>query len=171
MKREIKHFLNCLKAIGLLLIINSHSDVFFPERLRFLATGGAIGNSIFFIISGYLTTVNYDRSFLKRLLFRFLRLYIPVYIILVFYCFTERNFLAGIHDVESAVEVLFWPTPYWFVSISLVSYVILAICKKSWFENSRQYALFSTAVLAIYLICYFFGIPEKYEYRTFFVPI
>ena len=164
MERKTKHFLNCLKVIALLIIINSHSDVFFPDKLKILATGGALGNSVFFIISGYLTTFKYDHAFFKRVLFRFLRLYIPVYIALFLYCITERNYLAKIHDVESAVEVLFWPTPYWFVSISFVSFVIVGICKKSWFDNSKYFALFSFSILAIYMICYIFGLQDKYEY-------
>ena len=164
MKLNKKHLLNCLKAISLLLIINSHSDVFFPNRIRLLATGGALGNSIFFIISGYLVTVEKNRYIWRKVIFRFFRLYIPVYITLILYCTTERNYLAEIHDALSAFKVLFWPTPYWFVSTSFMSYIFLILCKKSWIENSRQYIVFSIILLIVYLFCYVFGIKEKYEY-------
>ena len=164
MESETKHFLNCLKATALLLIINSHSDVFFPDKLRILATGGALGNGVFFIISGYLTTIKSEQKIWKNTLFRFFRLYTPVYISLFFYCLTEKNYLGWIHDTASAVEVLLWPTPYWFVSTSFMCFVILVLCRKSWFEDSGQFAVFSVFVLAGYLVCYVFGIQEKYEY-------
>ena len=164
MKEEKKYILDLLKMIGMLLIINSHADIFFPERLRILATGGAIGNSIFFIISGYLTKIPHDNENWKRILFRFFRLYLPMYIVLILNIFTDKNPLARIQDFASAVDVLLWPTPYWFVSSFFVGFILLSVCRESWFENSAKYAVFSLVIFVVYLLCYCFGLSEKYKY-------
>lgn len=45
--------IDLIKFIGVLLIINSHLGVAYP-KWSFLASGGAIGNSLFFFASGFL---------------------------------------------------------------------------------------------------------------------
>jgi peptidoglycan/LPS O-acetylase OafA/YrhL len=43
--------LNLLRAIGILLVTNSHFDALYPDPR--MGTGGAFGNAIFFALSGY----------------------------------------------------------------------------------------------------------------------
>ena len=157
MEREIRHLVNCLKMIGILLIINSHSDALFPKSMSALATGGALGNGIFFIISGFF--VSEKRNSFQSSILRFLRLYIPVYIMLLAYAFTQNNYIAYVKDLKTWFEVFIWPTPYWFVSASFVSYVLLDICKQ-WIDK-EHYKLFSIGMLFIYLIVYFYGVENK----------
>lgn len=45
--------IDILKFLAVLLIINSHADIMYPDNLRMLATGGAIGDVIFLFCSGY----------------------------------------------------------------------------------------------------------------------
>ena len=40
--------ISLLKIIAMLFIMNSHFDPLFPQKLSFLATGGALGNELFF---------------------------------------------------------------------------------------------------------------------------
>ena len=44
--------LNALRLIAILLVFHSHSGPLYPAEA--LANGGAVGNALFFIISGYL---------------------------------------------------------------------------------------------------------------------
>ncbi len=157
MKKQKKHLVNFLKVMGILLIINSHSDALFPGKIKALATGGALGNSIFFIISGYFTSEKIYRW--KDILLRFVRLYFPVYIMLFFYVFTNNNHLSRIDGIKTWIEVFIWPTPYWFVSASFVCFLILNICKK-WI-NDRSFFIISVICLFVFFVCYILGIDEK----------
>ncbi|MCU4674818.1 acyltransferase family protein [Catenovulum sp. 2E275] len=42
-----------LKALAVFFVVLSHIDAFLPSAIRPLATGGALGNSLFFFASGY----------------------------------------------------------------------------------------------------------------------
>lgn len=44
-------FIDYLKTVAVLLVINSHFDCLYP--IPALATGGAMGNALFFIVSGF----------------------------------------------------------------------------------------------------------------------
>ena len=46
MKRDIG--IDFIKFIAAFMITNSHMGNFYPETLHFLATGGAIGDALFF---------------------------------------------------------------------------------------------------------------------------
>lgn len=160
--REKMHALNLLKVLAVLLVINSHSDILFPERLRLLATGGALGNSIFFILSGYFTK-NGNGNW-KSIMIRFCRLYIPVYIVLMLSLFTKYINIMRIHNISSFVEVFIWPTPYWFVSASFVCFILFEIIKK--YVNKQHILIIFVIILTIYIMCYIWGLPDK---RTFVV--
>lgn len=45
--------IDILKFLAVFLIINSHMDMCYPPRYSMLATGGAIGDSLFLFVSGY----------------------------------------------------------------------------------------------------------------------
>ena len=45
-------FLNLLRVFAVFLVFNSHCDALYPVSA--LATGGAMGNALFFVISGIL---------------------------------------------------------------------------------------------------------------------
>lgn len=42
-----------MRFLAAILITNSHMDYLYPEKLSFLATGGTIGNALFFFCSGF----------------------------------------------------------------------------------------------------------------------
>ncbi len=108
------------------LITLSHLDAFVPDPR--IATGGAIGNSLFFFLSGYglamsLNSANPDRGghslsgYLRK---RLLRLYPAVFIVACAMLATDRIGIAGIGDFAA---VFFWPTPFWFISAVVVFYI------------------------------------------------
>ncbi len=53
-QKQRNHTVDILKFLAAILITNSHMTSLYPEPLRNFATGGAIGDSLFFFCSGYL---------------------------------------------------------------------------------------------------------------------
>ncbi len=115
MKKDKRHLLNFIIMIAMLLTINSHFDIFFLERIRFLATGDALRNSVFLYSQRVFSHYCEGLWDMEKVLFRFCKLYILVYNTLIIHCLTERNNLAGICDTSLAFEMLLRPTPYYFV--------------------------------------------------------
>lgn len=59
-----------VKSLAVFLIINSHADVCYP-RFSVLATGGAIGDSLFLFVSGFTLflgkQVRFDNYYKRRI--------------------------------------------------------------------------------------------------------
>ena len=78
-----------MKVVGVFCVLNSHLDFFYGDY-KFLATGGTIGNALFFFCSGYTLFLKKQvRTFLdfpnwyKR---RFNRIYPSVFAIAIISC-------------------------------------------------------------------------------------
>ena len=67
-----------LRTFAALIIINSHCGSLYPVSA--LAKGGALGNSLFFLMSGFLL-YPIKMEFLEWIKKRYIRLYIPVFIL------------------------------------------------------------------------------------------
>ena len=67
-KRDIA--VDIVKLLSVFLIINSHADVCYP-RFSALATGGAIGDSLFLFVSGFTLflgkQVRFDNYYKRRI--------------------------------------------------------------------------------------------------------
>ena len=108
------------------LITLSHLDAFVPDPR--IATGGAIGNSLFFFLSGYglamsLNAASKDASMpslLDYLRKRVLRLYPAVLIVACAMLAIGMIRITGIADLA---RIFVWPTPFWFISAVMVFYV------------------------------------------------
>ncbi|MDO9638477.1 MAG: acyltransferase family protein [Pseudotabrizicola sp.] len=113
----------CLATV---LITLSHLDAFVPDPR--IATGGAIGNSLFFFLSGYglamsLNAAGSDAtspSLLAYLGKRLSRLYPAVLIVACAMLATLQIQMVSITDIVAAFV---WPTPFWFISAVVVFYV------------------------------------------------
>lgn len=133
--------LDFLKVIAVLLIVNSHMEPIYP--ISSLATGGALGNSLFFIISGYLARDK--RKDIKFFVQFILKLYIPLYIV---------TLISGFDNDKELFEQLIWPTNYWFIGAIVLFYFIYTLLEKiSIFNN---YYIFAIIMVLIYLIIYVF---------------
>lgn len=108
------------------LITLSHLDAFVPDPR--IATGGAIGNSLFFFLSGYglamslntTGTSTSEPSLLAYLGKRLSRLYPAVFIVACAMLATDQIQMTRIADLAA---VFVWPTPFWFISAVVVFYV------------------------------------------------
>lgn len=111
--------IDILKILSMLLIIQSHEDRLFPDRLQALASGGAIGNALFFVISGFLMkTDGGGRDAAKRLF----RLYLPVYLMSVINLATGNLVL---HHPVDVIYYFIYPTDFTFISTNLLCYLMV----------------------------------------------
>ncbi len=105
------------------LITLSHLDAFVPDPR--IATGGAIGNSLFFFLSGFGLTMSLNASgaepsLLAYLRKRVLRLY-PAAILVA--CAMLAVGMIAITSPVDLVKTFVWPTPFWFISAVMAFYV------------------------------------------------
>lgn len=152
-----KNLVSFMKLLALLMIINSHSDILFPAKIRVLATGGALGNAIFFAMSGYLTKIKSGITW-KSILQRFLRLYLPIYL----FCLLTGKFDSSLlTDAKNVFALLIWPTPYWFISAVFFFYVLLLLMKLTGLTQRKYFVRVCIIFLAVYFLSYIFGIENK----------
>lgn len=160
--RELNPLISLAKVLAMFLIINSHSDSLFPSKLSFLATGGALGNELFFLVGGYLFSVK--GSFVNQTIKRFVRLYIPTYIMTVFlYAIGDLH----LSDINAKVlfERLVWPTSFWFVSAIFAFGIIYHIFYKiGVFDTNRRKICFYIVGVVINLLIYFFCVTPKSDW-------
>lgn len=146
MDKKSYNFVFFLKALAAVLIVNSHFDRLYPVPA--LATGGAIGNALFFAISGFcLHPVNI--SFRKWFSRRIVRLYVPTTLMTIVSIATYYPLNPSIADI---IHVFLWPTIFWFIGAMTVFYVLFFLLKR--LETNRQYIVFFVVMAIIYIICY-----------------
>lgn len=141
--------ITALKFIATILITNSHFGVLYPNQFQVLATGGTIGNSLFFFISGYTLYFSNKESFVKWITKRFLRIYIPVWIfgLVVSMLLNKWNF-----------QDFIFPN-YWFLRAILVFYFIYFVAIK-YFKDKLSWILI--IVLAGYLAIFFINTHQSW---------
>lgn len=135
-------FITFLRAISAIIITNSHYTEVYPEQWNLLASGGLLGDVLFFAISGYCLT-NVKLSFPKWMLKRITRIYPAVILITLVYCLLgfymfPKQFDYWVMIQDGAVSVnweafsylgkfllnhFIYPTRYHFVASIIVLYI------------------------------------------------
>lgn len=143
-----------LRFIAILLITNSHLDSLYP--IAAMGAGGQLGNSLFFMLSGYGLMASYQKKgdvFLPWLRRRLARIYPPVFLVTIgAYLISGTFFDWGLVDY---VKRLLWPTEYWFVSCIVLFYPPFYWLMQH--KKSYAFPFISVAVL----------VPYFYFYSTF----
>mgnify|MGYP000293741144 CR=1 FL=1 len=122
-------FIVFLRCLATCLITNSHFDNIYP--IAELATGGVLGNSIFFFVSGYCLSVK-KQGFIRWILKKSYKLYVPLWIVQVFCT------IIGIYKFDSIIQVFkmyVLPTNYWFLPANfnrILRNVFVGFCKNPW---------------------------------------
>lgn len=118
---ERMFFLEVMKAIGILLVTNSHMRNFYP--LRELSTGGLLGNTLFFFASGVAITAGLQyrpRSFLDWYGRRLERVYFDLWVV------TGLLLIAGLVPLGGLMDLFarfLFPNEYWFLPAVAVLYM------------------------------------------------
>ena len=110
-----------MRVIGTILITNSHFDRIWP--IAALATGGTLGNVIFFFVAGYCYSPK-EKNVFQHVLTKFIKLYIPIFIVQLVCT------ISGIYrfaNTREFLKICFFPTNYWFFPCILIGYFF-------WFE-------------------------------------
>lgn len=141
------HFIDLIRAFAALLITNSHFDSIYP--ISALATGGLIGNSLFFIVSGFCLTqitLPFFTWYRKRLI----RVYPPVLIMaLVGICIGDYS----ISNWSSFIEAFIWPTYFGFVGYIVLLYIPYYFVIKSGFLKIKSKMNIVIAILVWLALC------------------
>lgn len=153
-------FLTLLKALATLLVIHSHCDELLP--IPALATGGSLGDSFFFAVSGFALYYSVDKHakiyFQKRVLRLYPTIIIGTLIVMVM--------MDGIKDYKmickftnltllGALKTFVFPTNYHFISAILVLYIVYFVCLHNKGAHKNRILIGVLAVLScVYAIGY-----------------
>lgn len=133
-----------IKFIALFIIANSHMEILYG-KFSFLATGGSIGDALFFFCSGYtLFLGRHDRfdNWYKR---RISRIYPSV--------FAWALVASIFFNLHMDMKNIWLHGGGWFVSCIMLYYVVLYLIRKYLIE--KKWLTFSIITIII-LICYSF---------------
>ena len=90
--RGRNHAIDLMKFIAAILITNSHMTSIYPRQFSQLATGGAIGDSLFFFCSGFCLMMGSDTDFFNWYKRRINRIFPTVFAVaLIGIVFLSRN--------------------------------------------------------------------------------
>lgn len=114
-----------LRAVAIVFIVNSHLDMFYPKQ--FFASGGMIGNSLFFMLSVfglYLSEKKNNRSFKEYMSRRIERIYPSVWVTLVL-VYIPYRVITGEYSAENTLQYfgLFFFPPFWFLQAIMFFYL------------------------------------------------
>lgn len=154
-------FIIILRAIACLLITNSHQEDIYP--IRILASGGLLGDVIFFAISGYLLYSLKQQHFVPWYTKRLRRVYPAVWLTAGIFIVTK---VYGSISFRRFLALMFYPTHYHFVASILVLYIVFFFVMK--FMNrdpqkaSRRLGYVALATAAIYFLAFYTVFDRSY---------
>ena len=143
-------FIDILKAIAAILITNSHFGHIWP--IPAMATGGMLGDVIFFAVSGF-CLYSLKQSFPIWYLKRIFRIYPVVWLV------TAIALIIGymsVSDIWDVVKLFVYPTYYHFIGSIMLLYIFyyVFLFLHHRFGVKLQYIMI--AVFVIEIICYLF---------------
>ena len=144
MKRDLG--IDIMKFLAVLLITNSHMDIFYPSSLSILGTGGAIGDAFFFFCSGFtlfLKPVGRFDTFYKK---RINRIYPSIFALAAIRCL--------VLGTNIRVEELFFHTAGgWFLDCIMIYYIVLWLIAKTMIKKlSLAFILTSIIIVVSYIL-------------------
>ena len=126
-------FVDLFKALATLLVINSHCDELLP--IPAMATGGSIGDSLFFAVSGYTLFKSVDKKAFDYFKARFIRLYPPIIIATIIVmaismAIPEYSLICNFSNmtIGGLFQSFIFPTNYHFLSVLIVLYIVYYAC-------------------------------------------
>lgn len=122
-------FIDLLKFIAIIMIVNSHAKWMYPESLQMLGIGGAWGCSLFFFVSGFTMANMKIEGFVNYAIKKAKRIYPAVWLWL------GLSFL--ITNKIDWVQFI-WPSAYWFLCSILVYYALFYFVIK-YAKNNIKY--------------------------------
>lgn len=137
--------IDILKVFAVIVVLNSHMEICYGDY-AFLATGGAIGDALFFFCSGFMLfrkePVRFDNFYKKRIA----RIYPAVLITAVFAAlvFSERRDILSVFKYSGG----------WFVNCIMIYYVAIWIIHRFFINRIN---IIWGMLFAVILIWFYFG--------------
>jgi peptidoglycan/LPS O-acetylase OafA/YrhL len=155
---EQRNSTNFLRVLALALVVNSHMDELYPRKLAVLATGGMMGNALFFMLSSLgliLSMQARQRSFGEWYGRRITRIYPSVWVIVILLTFPLDIYRGATHlgNVLDQMNKFFYP-PFWFLEALMIYYVFVFFIINHY--SDRRLAWVASLVVAIYVLYYVF---------------
>ena len=139
-------FADILKVFSALFIINSHFDRIYPNPK--FASVGAIWIAMFFMVSGFCMEP-IQKSFGQWIGEKLIRIYIPLFIVLIFGFLTVDK---GMLTKENAFSMFIWPTKFWFVGAILLFYFLYYALRDV--RTKKQFLLLYLGIGFLYAFWY-----------------
>ena len=143
-------FIPFLKTLAVLLVVNSHLDAYYP--ISAMATGGALGNALFFILSGFCLSKP-QGTFWTWYKYRFLKVYpqtvlmsVAMYLI----------YTLGANHLQSAVLFIIWPTAFWFIGAIVLFYIPYYFIFKNETQLRKVFSIITVGIAILYFVGYLF---------------
>jgi len=152
--------MNLLKFVAVIAVVNSHLDFFYPKGYEFLATGGAIGNALFFVSSGFglwfsvqkLNDVTFIQWFSKRCL----RIY-PSYLVVLPFLICLLFFIGKFQstNIIDIGGIIFFPdSVYWFLQAIILYYILIYYIFSH--SDNKESAIYISIFLSFVSYFYFY---------------
>lgn len=141
-------FINYIRVIAAILITNSHFGQVWP--IDDLASGGLIGNILFFAVSGF-CLYNIKESFGKYYIKRIIKIY-PVMIM-----FTLITVLIGdfsINSTSDLVRLFIYPTNYIFIVWLMIAYLLFYIVAYFSKKYNKLIEIIFVSLIIVWLFTY-----------------
>ncbi len=148
MSKKIFLFIVLMRALAAIVITNSHYTGVYPTDL--IANGGLLGDVLFFAVSGFCmanTTNGFSRWYMRR----FVRVYVPSWLMTLIYMALGAYIVTGIQDV---VNFFVWPTHWHFVASIIILYIPLFFVSKHVEMNRRNYRRMASGLFVMQLVLY-----------------
>lgn len=111
-----------MKFLAALLITWSHMESMFPDSCKFLVTGGAIGDGLFFFCSGFTLFLGRNDDFVNWYKRRIIRIYPTI----ITWAILSSIFFGWHWNITDIIT-----TPqYWFISCIMVYYILLYLIRQ-----------------------------------------
>lgn len=146
---------NFLRSIAIILIVNTHLKKFYP--ITYLATGGIIGNSIFFMLSSFglcLSEKKRPATLLEYYEKRVVRIYPSVWFSLLLLQLPLLIYTGKAADcgLLPFLGNFFYP-PFWFIQAIMVFYFMGYFIIKRY--SDKKFALAGSLLFLAYVFLYF----------------
>jgi len=147
---------NFLRVLAIILVVNSHMDSLYPPKLAFLATGGMIGNALFFMLSAYGLLMSMQaspRAFGEWYARRLIRIYPSVWVTVILLSFPIGIYGGSIrlNNILEEMGKFFYP-PFWFLQALFIYYGIIFFIIRDF--SYKRLVLASIPIVTIYAVYY-----------------
>lgn len=148
MSKRIFLFIVLMRALAAIVITNAHYTGVYPTDL--IANGGLLGDVLFFAVSGF-CLANTKGKFGKWYLKRFVRVYIPSWLMTIIYMVLGAYVATGAKDI---VDFFIWPTHWHFVASIIILYVPLFFVSKYIEMNKKNYWRMALGLFVLQMVMY-----------------